>query len=87
MVPVNKCCSLYRFHLLSDFDEGKRSCRRKLERHNKRRRRRNTDGVSMMGKEKDPHGSLQMNVSCVDKSVTGMNWWNLNLFFIHVVSR
>ena len=26
--------------MLPDFDEGKRSCRRKLERHNKRRRRR-----------------------------------------------
>lgn len=25
--------------MLSDFDEGKRSCRRKLERHNNRRRR------------------------------------------------
>lgn len=28
-----------RFHVLPDFDEGKRSCRRKLERHNNRRRR------------------------------------------------
>ncbi|XP_064956742.1 squamosa promoter-binding-like protein 9 isoform X2 [Musa acuminata AAA Group] len=65
------CQQCGKFHMLSDFDEGKRSCRRKLERHNKRRRRRHTDGVSMMGKEKDPHGSLQMNVSCVDKSMTG----------------
>lgn len=32
-----------RFHVLSDFDEGKRSCRRKLERHNNRRRRKNPD--------------------------------------------
>lgn len=30
---------LRRFHVLTDFDEGKRSCRRKLERHNTRRRR------------------------------------------------
>lgn len=30
---------LCRFHILGDFDEGKRSCRRKLERHNNRRRR------------------------------------------------
>ena len=30
---------LDRFHVLSDFDEGKRSCRRKLERHNRRRRK------------------------------------------------
>lgn len=28
---------------MSDFDEGKRSCRRKLERHNNRRRRKATD--------------------------------------------
>ncbi|KAJ4786013.1 Squamosa promoter-binding-like protein 9 [Rhynchospora pubera] len=34
------CQQCGKFHLLSDFDEGKRSCRRKLERHNKRRRRR-----------------------------------------------
>ena len=34
------CC---RFHVLSDFDEGKRSCRRKLERHNDRRRRKSSD--------------------------------------------
>ncbi|KAH9574319.1 hypothetical protein CY35_01G050400 [Sphagnum magellanicum] len=30
---------LCRFHALSDFDEEKRSCRQKLERHNNRRRR------------------------------------------------
>ncbi|CAL1397076.1 unnamed protein product [Linum trigynum] len=33
------CQQCGKFHLLSDFDEGKRSCRRKLERHNNRRRR------------------------------------------------
>lgn len=32
-----------RFHILSDFDEDKRSCRRKLERHNNRRRRKTND--------------------------------------------
>nr|GEW33935.1 squamosa promoter-binding-like protein 7 [Tanacetum cinerariifolium] len=31
------------FHVLSDFDEGRRSCRRKLERHNNRRRRKSSD--------------------------------------------
>lgn len=39
----------HRFHVLSDFDEGKRSCRRKLERHNNRRRRKPSD--SKLGKE------------------------------------
>ncbi|RDX83112.1 Squamosa promoter-binding-like protein 7, partial [Mucuna pruriens] len=33
------CQQCGKFHLLPDFDEGKRSCRRKLERHNTRRRR------------------------------------------------
>lgn len=28
-----------RFHLLSEFDEGKRSCRRRLAGHNRRRRK------------------------------------------------
>ncbi|GJT30055.1 SBP-like protein [Tanacetum coccineum] len=31
------------FHVLTDFDEGRRSCRRKLERHNNRRRRKSSD--------------------------------------------
>lgn len=30
---------LFRFHLLSEFDEGKRSCRRRLAGHNRRRRK------------------------------------------------
>ncbi|KAL0434564.1 UNVERIFIED_CONTAM: Squamosa promoter-binding-like protein 7 [Sesamum latifolium] len=40
-----------RFHILSDFDEGKRSCRRKLERHNNRRRRKPNDSKEGMEKE------------------------------------
>lgn len=46
------CQQCGKFHLLADFDEGKRSCRRKLERHNKRRRRRPTDyNKTISGKE------------------------------------
>jgi hypothetical protein len=30
---------LYRFHLLSEFDDGKRSCRKRLAGHNERRRK------------------------------------------------
>ncbi|KOM53514.1 hypothetical protein LR48_Vigan09g217300 [Vigna angularis] len=37
--PKRYCQQCGKFHVLSDFDEGKRSCRRKLERHNTRRRR------------------------------------------------
>lgn len=40
-----------RFHILSDFDEGKRSCRRKLERHNNRRRRKPNDSKEDVEKE------------------------------------
>ena len=29
----------YRFHLLSEFDNGKRSCRKRLADHNRRRRK------------------------------------------------
>ena len=37
--------------MLPDFDEGKRSCRRKLERHNKRRRRKPLDSKRAHGNE------------------------------------
>ncbi|XP_011090876.1 squamosa promoter-binding-like protein 7 [Sesamum indicum] len=45
------CQQCGKFHLLSDFDEGKRSCRRKLERHNNRRRRRPSDSRGGTQKE------------------------------------
>lgn len=34
-----------RFHLLQEFDEGKRSCRRRLAGHNKRRRKTRPEGA------------------------------------------
>lgn len=34
-----------RFHVLQEFDDGKRSCRRRLAGHNKRRRKRNPEVV------------------------------------------
>ncbi|KAJ0230283.1 Squamosa promoter-binding-like protein 7 [Hirschfeldia incana] len=37
------CQQCGKFHVLPDFDEGKRSCRRKLERHNNRRKRKTVD--------------------------------------------
>lgn len=40
------CCLVFvRFHVLQEFDEGKRSCRRRLAGHNKRRRKTNPDTV------------------------------------------
>ncbi|KAJ4835237.1 hypothetical protein Tsubulata_049435 [Turnera subulata] len=43
------CQQCGKFHVLSDFDKGKRSCRRKLERHNNRRRRKPQDGTKVNG--------------------------------------
>lgn len=37
--------------MLSDFDEGKRSCRRKLERHNNRRKRKPVDKGGVAAKQ------------------------------------
>ncbi|KAM0962828.1 squamosa promoter-binding-like protein 7 [Malus sylvestris] len=45
------CQQCGKFHVLSDFDEGKRSCRRKLERHNNRRRRKPSASKGASGKE------------------------------------
>ncbi|OIV91954.1 hypothetical protein TanjilG_23215 [Lupinus angustifolius] len=45
------CQQCGKFHILLDFDEGKRSCRRKLERHNKRRRRKPADSEAAAGHE------------------------------------
>ncbi|KAK6146151.1 hypothetical protein DH2020_020020 [Rehmannia glutinosa] len=50
------CQQCGKFHILSDFDEGKRSCRRKLERHNIRRRRK--PNGSKEGTEKEPQESI-----------------------------
>ncbi|XP_044502346.1 squamosa promoter-binding-like protein 1 [Mangifera indica] len=40
------CQQCSRFHVLQEFDEGKRSCRRRLAGHNKRRRKANPSPVS-----------------------------------------
>ncbi|KAL3626163.1 Squamosa promoter-binding-like protein [Castilleja foliolosa] len=45
------CQQCGKFHILPDFDEGKRSCRRKLERHNNRRRRKPNDSKGGVEKE------------------------------------
>ncbi|KAI6683921.1 hypothetical protein NL676_029834 [Syzygium grande] len=60
------CQQCGKFHILSDFDEGKRSCRRKLERHNKRRRRKTVDSGGGLAKEfqQDIHSE---DVGCDDE--------------------
>lgn len=64
-----------RFHILSDFDEGKRSCRRKLERHNNRRRRKPAD--SGVADDKEPQGVTQIEDGPCDDEV-GKGIINLN---------
>jgi len=44
--PLNASLAPFRFHPLSEFDEGKRSCRRRLAGHNRRRRKTQTEDVS-----------------------------------------
>lgn len=41
----------YRFHLLAEFDDGKRSCRKRLAGHNERRRKPHT-GIHSVRTEK-----------------------------------
>ncbi|XVE65696.1 hypothetical protein DITRI_Ditri08aG0020300 [Diplodiscus trichospermus] len=58
------CQQCGKFHLLSDFDEGKRSCRRKLERHNNRRRRK--PGGSKTAVNKESQGAVQSELIACD---------------------
>uniref|UniRef100_A0A0D9WGE4 SBP-type domain-containing protein n=1 Tax=Leersia perrieri TaxID=77586 RepID=A0A0D9WGE4_9ORYZ len=51
-VQKRYCQQCGKFHILLDFDEDKRSCRRKLERHNKRRRRK-PDSKGILEKDVD----------------------------------
>ncbi|CAI9776841.1 unnamed protein product [Fraxinus pennsylvanica] len=59
------CQQCGKFHILSDFDEGKRSCRRKLEHHNRRRRRRPNGSKGSIEKE-SRQVVLVDDVSCDD---------------------
>lgn len=50
------CQQCSRFHLLQEFDEGKRSCRRRLAGHNRRRRKTHPDTVVNGGSLNDERG-------------------------------
>ncbi|RDX63790.1 Squamosa promoter-binding-like protein 1, partial [Mucuna pruriens] len=54
------CQQCSRFHLLQEFDEGKRSCRRRLAGHNKRRRKTNHEAI--------PNGSSLNDDQTTDRS-------------------
>ncbi|XP_019414799.1 PREDICTED: squamosa promoter-binding-like protein 1 [Lupinus angustifolius] len=58
------CQQCSRFHILQEFDEGKRSCRRRLAGHNKRRRKTHPDPtVSHEGSLNDEKGSSYLLMS------------------------
>ncbi|TVU19329.1 hypothetical protein EJB05_35473 [Eragrostis curvula] len=61
-VQKRYCQQCGKFHILLDFDEDKRSCRRKLERHNKRRRRK-PGSKGPFEKEMDEHLDLSADIS------------------------
>ncbi|KAL6186149.1 hypothetical protein ACLB2K_042270 [Fragaria x ananassa] len=51
------CQQCSRFHVLQEFDEGKRSCRKRLAGHNRRRRKTHPDTVVNGGSMNDERGS------------------------------
>lgn len=54
---------MVRFHDLQEFDEGKRSCRRRLAGHNRRRRKTHPETVASGGSLGDERGSHYLLVS------------------------
>lgn len=65
------CQQCGKFHILSDFDEGKRSCRRKLERHNNRRRRKATDSSKTSAEKESQQVTMADDGSGDDDIVKG----------------
>ncbi|MED6146245.1 Cysteine desulfurase mitochondrial [Stylosanthes scabra] len=57
------CQQCSRFHMLQEFDEGKRSCRRRLAGHNKRRRKTNNDAVPNASSLNDDQTSSYLLIS------------------------
>lgn len=60
---LNYALKRYRFHVLQEFDEGKRSCRRRLAGHNKRRRKTNPDAGANGNPLKDDQTSSYLLIS------------------------
>ncbi|KAI8003819.1 Squamosa promoter-binding-like protein 12 [Camellia lanceoleosa] len=57
------CQQCSRFHVLQEFDEGKRSCRRRLAGHNKRRRKKHPENVVNGASLNNEHDSSYLLVS------------------------
>lgn len=54
---------MHRFHVLKEFDEGKRSCRRRLAGHNRRRRKTLPETVVNGSSLNDERGSSYLLIS------------------------
>ena len=75
---------MLRFHLLSEFDNGKRSCRKRLADHNRRRRKSNNQRVtsssaaslSSENTDSSPSQNIISNISFLFYIIT-----NFNIFF------
>ncbi|GMH08719.1 hypothetical protein Nepgr_010559 [Nepenthes gracilis] len=57
------CQQCSRFHVLQEFDEGKRSCRRRLAGHNRRRRKTHPETAINMGSMNDESSSSYLLIS------------------------
>ena len=64
----------YRFHVLTEFDEAKRSCRKRLAEHNRRRRKPAAGGnVTAVSKDSAQPPSKKPNSGAVSSSYTADN--------------
>lgn len=68
---------------MSDFDEGKRSCRRKLERHNNRRRRKPADSKETVETEAQQALSFDDGGGCDNE--TGKGIYNFKLVVVILI--
>ncbi|XP_027353530.1 squamosa promoter-binding-like protein 1 isoform X2 [Abrus precatorius] len=69
------CQQCSRFHMLQEFDEGKRSCRRRLAGHNKRRRKTNQGAVPSGSSLNDDQTSSYLLISLL-KILSNMHYQN-----------
>nr|XP_018439365.1 PREDICTED: squamosa promoter-binding-like protein 1 [Raphanus sativus] len=67
------CQQCSRFHVLEEFDEGKRSCRRRLAGHNKRRRKTNPEPGANGNPLSDDHQSSNLLLITLLKILSNMH--------------
>ncbi|CAH8320761.1 unnamed protein product [Eruca vesicaria subsp. sativa] len=67
------CQQCSRFHVLQEFDEGKRSCRRRLAGHNKRRRKTNPEPSANGNPLSDDHQSSNLLLISLLKILSNMH--------------